>query len=148
MSIKPEAFMTERHDLVTVVPGNPSAGDPLTWPIPANLVVQVVFVQFLLTTSGTAGDRLAVVFIQDASVVGAPYSPAFIEQTATLAWTYYFSTGIAPLDHTTNHNWVFQPLACCYQAKEGESLVVNVDGIDALDTITVIRIRYFAWKAD
>ena len=148
MAIKPEAFMTERHDLVTYVLPDPAVGTALEWFIPEGLVVQIVAVRFRLTTSVNAGLRLAVVFLQDVADVTVPISPGYIEQTVSLAWIYDFSTGIAPLDHTINHDWLFQPLACCYQGKEGDRLVINADGLDVADQIDGANIRCFVWKAD
>ena len=148
MAISAQAFMTERHDLITYTPGDPGVGNPLTWPIPAGVVVQIICVRFQLVSSVNVGNRLAIVFLNDAGAATGPASIGFIEQPPNKTWTYDFATGLAPIDHTANQQWLFQPLACCYQAKEGENLIINFNGIDALDQIQNAAIRCFVWKAD
>lgn len=152
MAIKKTGFMGDRHDLQTARPASPSPGNPLTWTPPANSAVQVVAVSIGLLTSATAGDRLMWVYSQNGTGIMPPYSPAGIIQDVTaVTWHYHFSVGIGPLDFdpgATGSKLVFAPLACCYQLKGGESLIVNAFGLDVLDRMVTPVIRYFDWKEE
>jgi hypothetical protein len=145
MTLTPTSFNKNRYDLLTANPANPAVGTPLTWPVPTGTVVQVVSVTFTLVTSATAGNRLPLVYVTTGGAVNAPYSPAAVKQIAGQTRTYFFTIGLAPLDYGTDFLWVFQPLGCCYQMKTGHSLLINANGLDALDQISNVGIRYFSW---
>lgn len=142
--MRPSAFMGDRHDVVNVEPGDPAAGNPLTWACPDNAVVQVVALRVHFTTSVTVADRLVECYILDGGVT-IPNTPAAISQPANKVWTYFFTMGIAPYDYTAETTEIYQPLGCCYQLETGSSLIVNANNIDGLDQIAAVKIRYFLW---
>ena len=143
--MKPTPFMGDRHDIVNVEPGNPAAGNLLTWAVPANAVIQVVSVKINLTTSIDVADRHVIVYVSDGGVF-LPNTPAAIVQPDTEAWTYYFTIGIAPLDLSADFSEVYQPLGCCYQLETGSSLIVNVSNMSGTDQLAAAAIRYFLWE--
>lgn len=143
--MKPTPFMGERHDLVNVEPGNPGAGNLLTWDVPANAVIQVISLKVTLTTNAVVTDRLVKVYVSDGGVV-IPSTPAAIVQPASQTWTYFFTIGIAPLDLSADFSEVYQPFGCCYQIETGASLIVNVLHIQGTDQLAACAIRYFLWE--
>lgn len=143
--MKPTPFMGDRHDIVNVEPDDPAPGAILTWNVPANAVIQVVALSFLLTTSEDVVDRHVEVYVSDGGV-SIPCTPAMVVQPEDTAWHYFFTIGIAPLDLSAGFSHVYQPLGCCYQIETGASLVVNVINIRIADEITVVEIRYFLWE--
>lgn len=149
MALDPLAFKDDRFGLEVVNPGNPAVGNPLQWSIPSNRVGHIVFVQFSLVTSANVGDRLPLVYMGGSGGINGPYSPSPLVQAASLTWTYYFSMGIAPVDYSTNFQMVFAVLGCCYFGKSStDQLVINANGLDPLDQIQGIYIRYHSWKEE
>lgn len=143
--MKPTPFMGDRHDIVSVAPGDPGVGSLLTWNVPADAVVQIVAVKVHLTTSSFVSNRLVEIYVSDGGVF-IPATPAAIVQPAGKAWTYFFTIGIAPLDYTTETSEVYQPFGCCYQLETGSSLIINVNNIDGIDQLAAAAIRYFLWE--
>lgn len=148
MALTATGFQADRHNLLTAVPANPAAGASLAWPCPANRVIQVVGARITLTTAVAAANRLLHVGVVDAAGFESPVSPALVIQTATLAWTYYFTTGIAPWDITATIPRVYAPLGCCYQIKTGSFFSFTVLNLAAADQLSNALVRYFEWYED
>jgi len=145
LSTNPGSFKTDRFDLVNATPGAPGAGNNLVWPVPSGSVIQLIGISATLTTSGAAANRLLNVCVQSSGGKLLPKSPGII-QTDTLAWDYQWAMGLTVLDLSASENLVYCPLSCCYYAKSGESIVLEIVNKDAADALTNIEIRYFNWR--
>lgn len=141
-------FMGERHDLVTYTPGNPGAGNPLVWTVPANTIVQVIYVGVTLTTNAAVANRVPYVSILDPVGNEGPHSYPGVVQPASMAWGHRWSIGIAPADWTADTPIVVAPLACCCQILTAGQVRVAVANMNAADAITGAVIKVMEWIED
>lgn len=149
MPLDANAAFTDRHKLRTVQVPDPGAGNAANYQIANNEVVQIVGVRLELTTSLTVGDRRVYMYILDA--LGAnpvQASVSSVLQPESLAWDYWFSCGIAPVDATTHALNVFDPLACGLQLYELERLSITVFNMVGTDVISDVFLRLYQWKQD
>lgn len=144
MTLAPTGFKADRHDLVTVSPGNPAAGANLVWPCPNNRVIQVVSVALTYTTDATVANRLISLELLDAVVPLS--SPALVVQPANLPWFYWWAIGSCNINHSATNLSLFNNLSDGFFLKTGESL--QTAGASFLDQIAACRIRYYEWNED
>ncbi len=140
-------FRSDRYDVLTLnIPG-PGAGNPVLWPVPANQVIDVVGVCFMVMTSGALVNRRFYVAVQTPGPMEVPISMSDVTQIANLNWFYCFSPGVPPLDASVD-NYIIQSLPVPMEMKFGDSLSVNSVAIDPGDNIVTCFLRYRLWSED
>ena len=149
MPLTANAAFTERHQLRTIEVTPPAAGNFLTYVIPDNSVFQVVGVRFRLTTSDVAGERWpSITILDNLGMWPIQASVTSWSQRASLAWVYWFSCGIAPVNATADDYAMYSPLACGLQLRSQERVWISWSNMDALDAIDQIYLRVYGWKED
>lgn len=146
-------FKTERYDLVTVTGVAPGAGNPFTWNVPDNRVLHIIAVYFRLVTSVVVADRWPFVQILTGGVADIGHVPVMAPQPASLALSYYMTSGIVPVDMHAAGVVPAVPicissLGCYTEIKSGEQLRIGMFNIDAGDSLTHVRFRYREWEED
>jgi hypothetical protein len=130
----------------SVIPSNPSAGSGYTYTTTAGLRTRIHSVNFLFTTSSTAANRVVYVGINDNNGYQVAVSNSNYVQGASLAYQYSFFIGGIPLAPTTNNTQAIAPMP---QVDLGSvwTLNINVNNMQAADTLTNIRLALETWVA-
>lgn len=150
MPLTANAAFTERHLLESIIIANPAAASSVMYTVPDNNTIQVVGLRFLFTTDANVADRrVGVHCYQDVGTGFVQASIPPIVQTASLAYLYYVSCGVAPVDASGDVNpFVCFPLACGIQLQAGEQLHIVSASMQAADQLSGICMRYYGWKED
>jgi hypothetical protein len=152
MPLQPQKAFTERHDVISVLPGAPGAGNPMNWPCPDNHVVQIVGFSVRLTTDATVADRLLFSLVHTSLANLTLYNTAPAVQPASVQWTYYFSVGVTPADWSAAFLHQISNLPCCMQLKHVvgaiDNLRISVVNLQAADVLDQIVLRMFDWQED
>lgn len=141
-------FRSQRYDVLTINLANPAAGNPLLWAVPANQVIGIVGVSFMVLTSAVVLNRRLYVALSGPGPLECPVSLASVDQTAGVMWQYHFALGVDNLDATANHSWIIGSLPDCMELKFGDSLLVTSIALGPLDTILNPIVRYRLWSED
>lgn len=149
LNSSPNKFETERHDVITANLPSPAPGAACLWPVPANLVVHIVAIQFRVTTNAVAGNRWASVTVFNPVTFFTIHQNPAMELQPPNTDRFY----------SMNPDWLFLTLAPVIGVRIGplnpflilhppEQLVLFCENIDPGDQIQNIRIRYREWKED
>jgi len=142
-------FRNDRYDPVNVTLADPGVGNDLLWPVPANQVIDVVGLSFMVLTSGVALNRRALVGVQTPGPLYVPVTASSVVQTAGLFWQYHFSPGVPALDATADLiPFLFGSLPVSMEMKFGDSFSIRLSAIDPGDQIMAIFLRCRLWSED
>lgn len=123
---------------------NPAAGTQISYSPPANARIMPISMTLLYTASAAAANRYVGIGMNDGTrIVTAQIST--VAQTANQVFTYYFNFGqVATLDLSAA-NIITSGMPRNVFLEPGDTGVSTVVGMDAGDTITIIRLRFAQW---
>ena len=130
--------------LITIKPANPAAGNNFSVAVPIHTIALVTSISFVLTTDATVANRTVLLMSND-GVDNLFITPAPVTQVASQAFTYIAQAGNAATQAPTAYGYKVFSLSQLNYLRFGDSFNSIIDGMQAADTITSIKIRYMQW---
>lgn len=131
-------------DLVTAIVTNPGAGNQLSYSVPANARIEIIYLGFIFQTSAAVADRYATV-LGATPTLDQTMGATDVAQVASKTYGYAFVAGLPESVDLSAANVIVAPLAPSLLLEPGDSLESYVFNIDGSDSITSIITRFRQW---
>lgn len=130
----------------TSTPANPAAGANWTWTVPTEagaagplLFIDIESICFSLQCVGVGNRDAHIQFMADVSVLG--YAVAGTSQPNLTTWIHCCAPGIEMMQLGTRHHYPMPDL----KLESGNIVQSAIAGLQAVDQVTNVRIRYRKW---
>lgn len=131
-------------DLVTAIIANPAAGDNLTYAVPANARIEIIYLGFILATDANAANRYPTI-LGATPTLNQTMAAAATAQVASKTYGWSFVAGLPAEVDLSAANIVVVPMSTRLILEPGDSLESYLVNIQAGDAITSIITRYKQW---
>lgn len=141
----PNSLDTRIFSLFVLLPTPPAAGANFAAALSTTRRLEILHVEFRLTTSGDPANRL--VTVEGDAVIGLNTSPSPVVQTATQVFDYKFSIGVQAIDWTAQNGTVYAPLAAGMFSDPSNIFNIVVANIQAADQLSSIIFTGKEWAS-
>lgn len=121
-----------------LAPGQVAAGASVSVPVPSSERQVLLAVSFRLTTSAVVATRTPIVSITDGSGIAIVSAAAGFGATANTAADFTFAVGLSEWDQAGNV--VASGPVPEMPLREGDNIVISVNGVDAGDQLSRVRV--------
>lgn len=130
--------------LVTAKPANPAGGANFNFATPVNTIILPISLQFQLVTDATVANRTPLILVNDGTdnifITPSPYV-----QTASLTKIFIAQSGGFLGATAATYLYQTMNLSNLLYMRFGDTFGTIIDGLQAGDAITNIKIRYMQW---
>jgi len=135
---------TAVFDLVTTIIPNPAAGADLSWPVPVNSRIEIIYLGFIFASDANAANRFPTI-LGATPTLNQTMAASTVAQAASKTYGWAFVAGLPETANLAAANVVVVPMSPKLILEPGDALETYIIGMQAGDAITSIITRYKQW---